>query len=628
MKITNAVERACSETRLATALLLSVGLFGLVACGTSGDQPGGGAPTGMGGTDNPGMVGGGGGGTGGGTAGNPGVPVMMDDQGRVVDWRGTVICDPAVRGTECDVFAQLGAYDVNTPSFGRLNNAQYNNTVKDLLGTALTPADDFPNDETAFGFDTIGATLRVQPEHVEKYLPASETLVAELFARAAADPLRTRYLNCDFSVADCQLQSLKSFANKAWRRPALDEELTPYVTWIGTQVAGGYTADEAMQGALRAVLLSPNFMYRIELDPNPADLAPHALGAYELASRLSYFLWSTMPDDALFAAAESGALLGDQGLNDQVTRMFTDGQRAPVLVDQFALQWLNVYRVRGVAPDGTVYPGFNTEVRDAMFEETRLVLTDFLAGTQPVKDLLTATFTYANPALAAYYGLPAPAGTGFAKVDTTGTPRTGILTHGSYLVGTSNPTRTSPVKRGRHVLERLLCSSPPDPPGDIDLNIDQGSGLENLPIRERLAQHQAKGAGCAGCHVVMDAIGLGLENYDGVGVYRDTDEFGAINATGELPSLADPSVKVPFNGLAELAPLLANDPRLMPCAVEKLLTFGMGRHFAAADVPLKRALAITAEAYGGHLRATVEAIVMSAVFRNRRAGTAPAPVGG
>jgi hypothetical protein len=302
-----------------------------------------------------------------------------------------------------------------------------------------------------------------------------------------------------------------------------------------------------------------------------------------------------------------------------------------MLIDQFGLQWLNVYRVKGVAPDAVVYPTFNAEIRDAMFEETRLVLKDFLSGTQPVKDLLTANFTYANPALAAYYGLSAPAGIGatdFARIDTTGTPRTGILSQGSYLVGTSNPTRTSPVKRGRHVLERLLCSSPPDPPGDIDLNIDQGSGLENLPIREKLEQHQLKGAGCAACHVVMDAIGLGLENYDGVGVYRTEDQFGAIDATGELPSVQDPAVKVQFNGLTQLAPLLASDPRLMPCAVEKLLIFGMGRTFGVADSDLKHALAITAEAYGGHLRATAEAIVMSAVFRNRRANTAPAPVGG
>jgi hypothetical protein len=263
-----------------------------------------------------------------------------------------------------------------------------------------------------------------------------------------------------------------------------------------------------------------------------------------------------------------------------------------------------------------------------MFEETRLVLGDFLSGTQPIKDLLTANFTYANPALAAYYGLPAPAGAGFSRIDTTNTSRTGILTHGSYLVGTSNPTRTSPVKRGRHVLERLLCSSPPDPPAGIDLNIDQGSAVADLPIREKLAQHQLKGTGCAACHVVMDAIGLGLENYDGVGIYRTEDKFGPIDASGELPSTTDPNVKVPFTGLTGLAPLLANDPRLMSCAVEKMLVFGMGRTFGAQDANFKKALAITAEAYGGHLRATVEAIVMSAVFRNRRGNTAPAPVGG
>ncbi|HEX2880838.1 MAG TPA: DUF1592 domain-containing protein [Polyangiaceae bacterium] len=616
MKITNAA---------LSATLLS---WGLLACG-GGLESNTGSPMGSGGTGDPTMMG-----AGGSTAGTPGTggttttPVMTDPQGRVVDWQGTVICDPAVRGAECDVFAQLATYDVNTPSFGRLNNRQYNNTVRDLFGTTATPADDFPNDELALGFDTIGATLRVQPEHVEKYLPASGTLVAELFARAATDPLRTRYLGCDFAAADCQQTSLKAFASKAWRRPALDEEISPYVTWIATQVTGGYTVEEAMQGAVRAVLMSPNFMYRIELDPNPADLTPHALGAYELASRLSYFLWSTMPDDALLASAAAGTLTTDAGLHSELQRVLGDTTRVLEVVDQFGLQWLNVYRVLGVAPDPNVYQSFSPALQQAMFEETRLVLTDFLAGTQPLKDLLTANFTFVDSTLAAHYGFPAPAGPGFSKVDTTGTTRMGILTHGSFLVGTSNPTRTSPVKRGRHVLERLLCSAPPDPPGDIDLNIDDGSGLENLPIREKLEQHQLKGAGCAACHVVMDAIGLGLENYDGIGTYRDQDEFGAIDASGELPSTTDPNVKVPFTGLTGLAPMLASDPRLMPCVVEKLLTFGMGRKFDSADANLKRALGITAEAYGGHFRSTLEAIVMSSVFRNRRAGTAPAPVGG
>lgn len=563
----------------------------------------------------------------GGAAGSGNVGNNVDDLGRVLDWQGTVICDPAVR--DCSSFTELAAgYDLATPSFGRLNNTQYNNTVRDLLGTTLTPADAFPGDDLALGFDTIGATLRVQPEHVEKYVPASATLISELFARAPGDPLRDRYLSCDYSAAACQLQILTTFAGKAWRRPALESELNPIVSWMATQVAAGYSADEVMQGAMRFVLLSPNFMYRIELDPNPLDATPHALGAHELASRLSYFLWSTMPDDALLAAADSGALLTDAGLNAEIQRMMGDSTRILELIDQFGLQWLNVYRVLGVTPDAQVFPGFNAELQQAMFEETRLVLSDFLATDQPVKNLLTANFTFVNPTLAQHYGLTAASADGFAKIDTTGSSRIGILTHGSFLVGTSNPTRTSPVKRGRHVLERLLCSPPPDPPANIDTNIDEGSGLENLSLRDRLMAHQQKGPACAGCHVVMDAIGLGLENYDGIGSYRTSDEYGTINPAGEIPAADGTGAKLPFAGVNELAALLASDPRILSCTVEKMLTFGMGRSFGAADHALKQSLAITSDAYGGHLRAVVESIVMSQVFRNRRAAPAAAPVGG
>jgi hypothetical protein len=538
----------------------------------------------------------------------------VGSDGLIRDKDGNVLCDTKVK--DCSAFTD--GYDIGGASMGRLNRNQYGRTIKDLLGTTLSPQFTFPDDELVHGFDTIGATLRVSPEHMEQYLGASEVLIDELFARPATDPLRTRYLSCDpASGADCWRTSLTTFATKAWRRPVLATEIDRFVTLVTTEAAD-LAPDVALKSGMRAVLLSPYFMYRIELDPSVEDATPHALGAYEVATRLSYFLWGTMPDDALFAAAASQALLDEAGLIQELGRMLSDVTRAQALVDEFGAQWLNVYKVRGVAPDGVVYPSFDDPLREAMVSETQLLLDDVFKSEQPISGLLTAQYSFVNARLAQHYGLPNVTGDGFQRVELAGSVRRGILTHGSFLAGTSNPTRTSPVKRGKHVLERMLCSPPPDPPGDIDLNIDEGSGLENLSVRDRLAKHQEKGAGCAGCHVMMDAIGLGLENFDGIGSYRTSDEYGAINATGELPA-ADGSGNVSFDGAVQLADILAGDERLVTCLTEKMLTFGLGRGFKPEQHGMIDVIAAYARIKGGSFRTTLQTILTSDAFRQRRA---------
>lgn len=514
------------------------------------------------------------------------------------------------------------AYDVGFAPMTRLNRTQYNNTVSDLLGTALTPATRFPADNLALGFDTIGAVLNVSPEHVEGYLAASRDLIAELMARPASDPIAQRYLPCDVAAgAECQLQVLRGFAEAAWRRPVLDTELTAYQGLIATQTV----PRDGVALALRAILTSPRFIYRMELDPvpdpppPPAINATHTLSGYELASRLSYFLWSTMPDSDLLTAAAQGTLSDTTALLAQVDRMLADPTRSRQLIDNFGAQWLAVNRVLAVTPDPVMFPDFDEPLRLAMAEESKLFFGELLSSGQPLSTMFTADFKYVNARLAEHYGLPAVTGDTFQRVSTTGTARVGFLTQGAFLAGTSNPTRTSPVKRGLMVMDRILCAAPPPPPAGVDTNIDQGSGLENLSVRERLAQHQLKGDACASCHKVMDAVGLGLENYDAVGNYRTDDEFGPIDSSGALPSQEPGGGPVAFDGADALASILATDPRINACVVQQVMTYALGRKINPTDQAMKEAITNLMLQGGGSLRSAIEAVVTSEGFRNRRA---------
>lgn len=509
--------------------------------------------------------------------------------------------------------------DIGIPPVGRLNRTQYDNTVRDLLQTALRPAaEGFPADELVLGFDTIAGALRVQPDHVEKYLAASETLIGELLARPATDPVRAKYFACDIATgAVCLGTVIRNLASAAWRRPATDAELAPYVAAAQAQP----TPQLGINVALRAVLTSVKFLYRLELDPNIESTAPHALSAHELATRLSYGLWGTTPDAELRQAADSGALSTPEGVLAQARRLLDTSNGVTPLVDTFGAQWLNVNQVNTVTPDPTEFPGFDASLRASMIGEAKAFVREFLQGQHPVSQLLTADFAYVNGRLAQHYGIPGVTGDAFQRVATAGTTRGGLLRLGSFLTATSNPNRTSPVKRGYYVLDRLLCSAPPPPPADVNLNIDQGSGLEKLSVRERLAEHGKKGTACIACHRTMDPIGLGLENYDAVGTYRQADEFGTIDAAAMLPSSTGVGT-TPFNGPVELGTLLAGDPRMLPCVVQKLMTFTMGREIGQNQAPMKDAIATTTQAGGGNLRAAIEALVVSDIFRTRRAAAA------
>ena len=275
--------------------------------------------------------------------------------------------------------------------------------------------------------------------------------------------------------------------------------------------------------------------------------------------------------------------------------------------------------VQIVTPDPMMFSAFNANIQAAMVEESERFVLDYLSNGKTIPQMLSADFTWVNSTLAAYYGMPAVTGTDYVRVPVASANRTGgLLTLGAFLTGVSNPNRTSPTKRGLYVLDRLLCSAPPPPPAGVNLSAIDTSN-SNMPVRQRLAAHQQTGAGCAACHATMDSIGLGLENFDGVGRYRTSDSFGPIDASGKLP--APTGGTVDFDGVNQLAPIVAADPRFVPCVMRNMLTFSIGRDFSR-DTDLVAQLTKLAGGGAANLRVALETVVMSDAFRSRRAALA------
>lgn len=488
----------------------------------------------------------------------------------------------------------------------RLNRAEYNATVRDLLGDTTRPARDFPTDDHGYGFDNNADVLSMSPLLMEKYSTAAEKLVEEAWKKGT---LRTCALNAA-NPEPCARTILSSFARRAWRRSVTKEEVDRLVGFLALAKRHGDTPEAGVKLALRSVLVSPHFLFRVEKDPDPNSPTPHRLSDFELASRLSYFLWSSMPDEPLLAAAEAGKLGDPKELEAQVRRMLAD-PKAQALVENFAGQWLYTRALDSAEPDTTLYGAFNEGLRSAMRQETQLVFREFITGDHKLRDLVDAPFTYVNDTLARHYGLPPPGSSTPVRMDLSRFPeRHGVFGHGSLLTVTSNPDRTSPVQRGVWVLEQMLCLPPPPPPPDVE-NLPPPID-PNMTMKERMAAHRSNPA-CQGCHRLMDPLGLALENYDPIGRWRLKEVSGApVDATGDLP---DGTV---LNGGRDMRRFVKNDPKLPACLTEHLLTYALGRGMSPADECAVREIAATAEVSGGRLSDYILSIVLSDHFTQRR----------
>jgi len=644
----------------------------------------------------------------------------------------------------------------------RLNRAEYNNTIRDLVGVDFQPADDFPEDDVGYGFDNIGDVLSLPPLLLEKYLSAAESVVdaalvegprkppvrhvaASQFAggadngpmrglasngeltvevhapaagtysvdlrahgdQAGPDPARmtlrldgrdvetfdvkakarepetysatvpiaaagahtlaVAFVNDFYQVKTVERKRagkrpvkeqvtedrnlwvhdltftgpndvelplpefhrrflaeraaggkkdeesgrafVGDFARRAWRRPVADAELSRLMTLYTRGREDGATHESAVKQTLTAILVSPHFLFRGEIHPEPDNPGIiRRIGEHALASRLSYFLWSSMPDDTLMDLADRGRLRAE--LEPQVRRMLRD-PKARALTDNFAGQWLGLRTLGLLEPDREKFPAFNEELRHSLRTETERFFEHIVAEDRPVTDFLLADYTFLNGALSRYYGIPGAEGEAFVKVSLSGTPRRGLLTQGSILTLTSNPTRTSPVKRGKWVLENLLASPPPPPPPGVP-ELEGGDRLQGS-LRQRMEQHR-ENALCASCHERMDPIGFAFEHFDAIGAWRETDGGEPVEPAGKL------NTGEAFADHRELNAVLASARRadFLRCLAEKMLTYALGRGLEYYDRPAVQRIVKDLEAGDGRFSTLVLSVVQSAPFQLRR----------
>jgi hypothetical protein len=495
----------------------------------------------------------------------------------------------------------------------RLNRTEYDNTVRDLLGTTSAPARSTPfaADDVADGFDTLGQNLVMSLLLAEQLDKATSTLVDELLARPSGDAVRTRILSCELTAANaatCLPEVLSNFMKSAYRRPVSTEEVQTRVALAASVQQAGGDAKAGLGAALKSVLLSPHFLYRVELG-DPASPAATPLSDYELATRLSYMLWASMPDQSLFDAAEGKKLTPAAAeLDAQVERMLAD-PKAQGFIDGFAGQWLSTRDAAAFVADEIKFPQYDDALRLAMPQETNLFFSALLREKQPLSALLLADFTFVNDRLAKQYGLAvAGAGADFERVSLAGTPRAGILTQGSVLSVTSYPARTSPVKRADWVLERLLCDPPPAAPPMVPALMDELPA--GATLRQTFEAHR-KNPACASCHRIMDPIGFALENFDAMGTYRTEDNGVPVDSAGVL---ADGT---PVNGPAELARAIAADADFPICVAKQMLTYAIGRSFSSPEAKAYAA-GVGVRLKDGTWPEFLKAVVKSEAFRTRR----------
>ena len=432
-------------------------------------------------------------------------------------------------------------------------------------------------------------------------------------------PSRERVFSCrpaagasDAEAEECATAIIAGLARRAYRRPVTVDDLDQLVSFYHRGYgAGGF--ETGVETALRALLASPEFLFRIERDPaGVAPGAPYRVSDLELASRLSFFLWSSVPDDELIDVAAARRLSDPAVLRAQVQRMLAD-PRAETLTTNFASQWLHLRNLDAVRPDARLFPDFDDNLRQSFRRETELLFQSVLEEDRSVLDLLTADYTFANERVARHYGFSGVYGDHFRRIDLPeGSPRAGLLGHGSILTVTSYATRTSPVLRGKWILENLLGTPPPAPPANVPPLDETRSNTRIVSMRERMEAHR-QNPQCAVCHRIMDPAGLSMENFDAIGRWRDAEGGAAIDAAGNLPGGED------FDGVAGLREALLHRPEVFVGTVaEKLLTYALGRGIDHADAPAIRAIAQAAAADDYRLSALILNIVESTPFQMRR----------
>ena len=442
---------------------------------------------------------------------------------------------------------------------------------------------------------------------VNKY-PGTITISGP-FASKGEKASRKQILICDpKSGSECMERIVTALARRAYRRPATRAEIRELMSLTTLAKQQGQDVEGGIQLALEAMLVSPNFIFRVERDPAQAKV--HRVSDYELASRLSYFLWSSMPDEELLRTAEAGKLHETAILDAQVKRMLAD-PRSSALADNFAGQWLEIRNLDSIKPDPDRFLRWGPELKEAMKTETLMFFSYVVHENRSLEDFLDARYTFLNDRLAKFYGIPGVTGPEFRRVELNSNQRGGVLTQASVLTVSSYPTRTSPTIRGKYVLNNILGTPPPPPPPDVPA-LDASKVGSEVSLRKQLEEHRSN-AVCASCHSKMDVLGFGLENYNGIGKWRTVDGKFAIDSSGTLPggkSFATP---------AELKTILAGEmPEFARCLTEKLLVYALGRGLQASDRPAVRTIDEHLQAKNYPFQDLVFEVVHSLPFQSRR----------
>jgi hypothetical protein len=523
----------------------------------------------------------------------------------------------------------------------RLNRHEYENTLRDLLGNDLELSEMFPADGAGGeGFDTNGSTLFLSAIQIEKYLKAADLAVEtalpeiQMVKRSYPRKFRPRHVETisnkdeiNWSARELlipespkksrdHLESaahvIGEFAERAWRRPVTDDELSKLVSVYEDVYARGDGYDASLKLAFKAVLISPHFLFLAE--PEPEMFGEYPLAGHQLASRLSYFLWGTMPDAELMELAERGWLQDDNVLRGQVARML-QSPKARALGELFAMQWLGITQLgETIKPDANRFPEFGEGMADVMREEAIQFFGYVVQEDRSFLDLIDSDYTFVNDRLAALYGMDEIEGDELRRVTLENANRGGVVGMAAMLTNTSHPLRTSPVLRGKWVLEQLLGDRVPPPPPNVPELVEEEEHPEGLTMREQLEVHR-KNPECASCHDRMDPIGFGLENFDPIGRWRSEQSGEAIDTVGVLPSGES------FNGPAELkALLLKRKDSFANNLTRKMLGYALGRRLTQYDQCVVDDCLKAMKENDYKPSALLTEIVLSYPFRNRYSG--------
>lgn len=485
--------------------------------------------------------------------------------------------DPVPGGPQTTEAASCPAQPIPRTPLRRLTRFEYQNAARDLLRVDASAAQDLPADEITNSFDNNAGVLTVSSLHAEKYVLVSEALAKQ----AVADVPTHTACAAGLDEQACALEFAKAFGRRAFRRPTTAEDEQSLMSAYRAGREGGSHA-EGIEVMIRAALQSPNFLYRLETT-SIADARPQVpVSQFELATRLSFLIWGSGPDDALLDAAAAGELGTKAQVAAKAREMLAE-PRARAAITHFFRHWTGAQRLQITTKSTRDFPAFSPAAKAGMLSELPAFVEDVLwSGDHSLKSLLTASVGFVNAELASIYGVAAPASSGaLARIELPiEQGRAGLLTQAGFLAVQAHPDQTSPVLRGKFVRAMLLCEPPPPPPADVDISLPEMSA--GATARERLASHLIAPS-CTTCHTLMDPIGLAFESFDAIGQHRDSEGGQPLDLSGEVLMTADTALAGPFTGVRELATKLADSQQVRACLATQWFRFASGRSEATAD---------------------------------------------